>query len=181
MDTSASNLSGATIAQAIDALVDKLATTHRECKNLVVAGIANGGIALAHCITAKLSAKLGREIPCGTVNITFQRDDIGQKPIPKITEPTELPFDIRNTTLLLVDDVLFTGRTARAALNEIFDQGRPSRVELVILFDRGNRRLPIQPDHVAFTQTLDAKANVRVTIDCKQPDHNLIEIIPHES
>lgn len=112
-----------------------------------LAGMAIGGAWIAK----RLSQDLGIE-HYGVINVSFHRDDYAEKGIKAIetanTMPTQLPFDVNNTHIILIDDVLFTGRTVRAALNELFDFGRPAQVSLMVLADRGERELPISADFV---------------------------------
>ena len=164
----------------IDELADAIASTHQNTHHLALVGIANGGIPLALDMQKKLEKKMGRSLPLGTVNISFQRDDIGRNPIPKMAEHTSLPFAIDQSSILLIDDVLFTGRTVRAGMNEIFDQGRPARIELAILYDRGDRRLPIEPNFKGFSEKLDPRDTVKVHIDPEDANHHRIDILPHE-
>ncbi len=158
-------IDSAELERAVKSLVNAISDRHGATEKLVIASIADGGIALGSRIAEALSEKLNRPIAHGTVNVSFHRDDIGRKPIPKPTQRTELPFTIEAVTVILVDDVLFTGRTVRAALNEIFDLGRPALVELAILCDRGNRRLPIQPDYLGFTEETTPEQKVVLTMD----------------
>lgn len=166
------------IDEALSRLATAIAEHHRDDPRLALVGIANGGVPLAQTLASTLSATLGQPIPLGTANIAFQRDDIGRKPIPKATAPTELPFEVEGASIVLVDDVLFTGRTVRAALNELFDQGRPARVKLAILCDRGYRRLPIQPDYLGFRKDIDPSHNLRLTLD-PAGQHHRFDITPH--
>lgn len=140
-------LDGSQIREIIARMADEIARRHCRTQGLAVAGIANGGLILGRRLAHELETRLGRPVPCGTVNIAFQRDDIGQKPIPLDAANTDFPFDVNQSTVILVDDVYFSGRTARAAINEVFDQGRPEAVELAVLCDRGHRKLPIHPDY----------------------------------
>ncbi len=114
--------------QYIDSIANSIANSiadkHRDHKELVIVGIANGGIPFSINLARALEKNLGHPVPCGSVDISFHRDDIGHKPITSIDNPTVLPVNIEDATVILADDVLFSGRTARAALNEIFDQGR---------------------------------------------------------
>lgn len=167
---------GSQLAKLIDQLVDAVAKRHAKTKGLALAGIANGGLVLGRIIARKLSQKLGRDIPCGTVNIAFQRDDIGQKPIPLDAENTEFPFDVNDATVVLVDDVFFSGRTARAAINEVFDQGRPAVLELAVLCDRGNRKLPIHPDYVGVTVETDPASKVVLQLAADRPHDGALRI-----
>ena len=157
---------------AIERLAAAIQARHGQAKNLLVLGIANGGIALARRLGAKLGAKR-----VGDLDISFHRDDIGHHPIPKEFTPSLLPGDVNGAAVLLVDDVLFTGRTAKAALDELFDHGRPGTVELAVLVDRGSRRLPIVAD---FSGTkIDAGEDEDVVVSLSDnPSHDRIEIRP---
>lgn len=153
------------IAEAVDAMIQDILKKHRDNPEVVVVGIANGGIQLGTHIAQALTGHWGREVPFGVVDITFHRDDIGLQPISKISLPTELPFSIDDTTVILVDDVLYSGRTARAALNELFDQGRPAAIELCVLVHREATRLPIQPDYYGFRQKVDPDRKVTLDLE----------------
>lgn len=161
-------ITGKEITDALTALGRAVTDRHRDTENLAVVGIANGGIGLGTWLARHLETALNREVPFGVVDITFHRDDIGRQPITKISLPTELDFSIDDAVVLLVDDVLFSGRTARAAINECFDQGRPAVIELLVMFDRQCTRLPIRPDFAGFTRALPEEARVRLELD---PDH----------
>jgi pyrimidine operon attenuation protein / uracil phosphoribosyltransferase len=129
------------VQAAIERLAAAIKEKHGHTDRLLVLGIANGGIPVARRICARLGIKR-----VGDLDISFHRDDIGKHPIPKEFTPTLLPGDVNGATVLLVDDVLFSGRTVKAALDELFDHGRPARVELAVLVDRGSRKLPIVAD-----------------------------------
>ena len=136
-----------TLQRALTRIAHEIAERN-ECSNdVVVVGIQRGGIHLA----ARLGIILGdiwkHSVPVGTVDVSMHRDDLGQKAAPEI-HPTTLPFDINGKTVVLVDDVLFSGRTIRAALDSLNDFGRPRRVQLAVLIDRGHRDLPIKADFV---------------------------------
>ena len=107
-------------------------------------GIHTGGAWLA----ARLHAELGLSSPLGFLSSAFYRDDVQARGLSMRMQPTRIDFDVNGRDIVLVDDILHTGRTIRAALNEIFDYGRPARVRLAVLIDRGERELPVQPDHV---------------------------------
>jgi len=165
------------IAKAIEDLVEKIVARHRETPDLAVAGIANGGITFSRKLTRQLALRLCRDVPLGVVNIAFHRDDIGHRPIPLLSAATDLPFNVDEATIILADDVQFTGRTARAAVNEIFDQGRPARVELAVLCDRGGRRLPIAPDYTGFTLETTAAQRVEVHLDLDYPLRDCVRVL----
>jgi pyrimidine operon attenuation protein/uracil phosphoribosyltransferase len=108
-------------------------------RNVALVGVHSGGAWIAE----RLHRDLGLATPCGFLSSAFHRDDYGRRGLPAEMKATELPFDVNGADIVLVDDILFTGRTVRAALNEIFDYGRPARVELAVLLDRGGRELPV--------------------------------------
>ncbi len=168
---------GPHIQEIIGRLVDKIADRHSHTQGLAVAGIANGGLVLGRRIAKALAERLGRDVPCGTVNIAFQRDDIGQKPIPLDAENTDFPFDVNEATVILVDDVYFSGRTARAAMNEVFDQGRPAALELAVLCDRGHRKLPIHPDYVGVALETCPTCRVTACFDENNPVNDSICVL----
>ena len=163
--------------QYIDSIAKTIAQKHRDNKELVIVGIANGGIPFSIVLGKYLEKNLGRSIPCGSVDISFHRDDIGHKPIKSIDNPTALPVNIEGATVILADDVIFTGRTARAALNEIFDQGRPGFIELAVLCDRGNRRLPIQPNFIGFSKDTATDHKVVVKLNMDDPSKDTLTIL----
>jgi len=118
----------------------------------VLVGIWSGGAWLAE----RLAADLRLEAPVGVISSTMHRDDYGERGLAGAEAKTRLPFEIEGAHVLLVDDVLYTGRTIRAVLNELFDFGRPAAVELAVLVDRGGRELPIEPAYAAARVTLPA-------------------------
>ena len=164
------------IKEALSRMVATLAERHVRTDSLVVVGIADGGIELARRLTASLDEKFGRALQGGVINAAFQRDDIGQNPIPKQEGATHLPADVDDATVLLVDDVLSTGRTIRAAIEELFSIGRPARVELAVLVDRGNHCLPFTADVVGFVEDTDPSEDVVVKLDEHHPADDQITI-----
>ncbi|MGC9456820.1 MAG: bifunctional pyr operon transcriptional regulator/uracil phosphoribosyltransferase PyrR [Halothiobacillaceae bacterium] len=132
-------------------------------KNPVMVGIHTGGVWVAE----RLHGELDLTEPLGKLNIAFYRDDFTTIGLHPQVSPSNLPFEIEGRDVILVDDVLLTGRTIRAALNELFDYGRPRRVLLAVLFDRDGRELPIQPD--LFGQRLDLAPNQQVKLAGPQP------------
>jgi pyrimidine operon attenuation protein/uracil phosphoribosyltransferase len=160
---------------AIERLAAAIGARHGRNKAVLVLGIANGGIILARRLAARLGMKR-----VGDLDISFHRDDIGNHPIPKEFASTLLPGDVNGATVLLVDDVLFTGRTVKAALDELFDHGRPATVELAVLVDRGSRRLPVIADFAGTTIAASANEDVIVSLS-DDPSKDRIEIRPHKS
>ena len=166
------------IGETIDQMVRELAGGSWDPPLSGVLGIANGGVPFAHCLAQAWKKITGRELPVGVLDVVFTRDDVATAPIPKSTHPTEIPFSLENTTVLLADDVLFSGRTTRAALDELFSHGRPARVYYVVLFDRGGRRLPIQADLAGFREEVPADQKVRVQLSPENPSANAIHLFP---
>lgn len=160
------------IKEAIEKMAGAIAEKHHGTEKLGILGLADGGIILSRRLAAAVSSILGREIPCGVIDISFHRDDISTKPIPKTSIPTTIPFDIENATVILADDVLSTGRSLRAAINEIFDQGRPACLQAAALFDRGGRLLPFQADFAGFVEDVSEsrKVYVRLSEDAAKED-----------
>ncbi|WP_153115918.1 bifunctional pyr operon transcriptional regulator/uracil phosphoribosyltransferase PyrR [Rhodocyclus tenuis] len=114
-------------------------------------GIHSGGVWIAR----RLRELLGLQEEIGLIDVSFYRDDFSEKGLHPQVRPTSIPFSVEGRPLILVDDVLFTGRTTRAAINELFDYGRPARVDLAVLADRGERELPIEPQFCAWQIDLD--------------------------
>jgi len=157
---------------AMERLAAAVEAPHLQAEGVLVLGIANGGIPVARRLCARLGIKR-----VGDLDISFHRDDIGRHPVPKEFTPTLLPGDVNGANVLLVDDVLFTGRTVKAALDELFDHGRPSRVEFAVLVDRGTRRLPIAADFVGTTVTAAEDEDVVVSLH-DDPSRDRIDIRP---
>jgi pyrimidine operon attenuation protein/uracil phosphoribosyltransferase len=132
--------------------------------DLVIVGIQRRGVQLAARIVSAIAEREKVTVPSGALDITLYRDDlqtVGPRPV---VGPTEIPVDIEGKALVIVDDVLYTGRTIRAALDELADFGRPKRIALAVLIDRGGRELPIAPDVVGKTITIDASQRVDVFV-----------------
>ncbi len=164
------------ISQAIDSIASSLVRRHIATPHLLLLGIANGGIVLARRLAERLKES---GLACGTgiIDISFHRDDIGRRPIPKEFMPTMIPHDVNGATVILVDDVLHSGRTVKAALAELFDHGRPAKVELAVLCDRGGRRLPIAADYCGLTIAATDQQKVVVRLDEKAPDNDSVVVL----
>ncbi len=169
---------GATeIHAAIARLATAISERHPHTRNLLLLGVANGGVELARRLAAAVT-KSGpyRPAHAGVIDVSFHRDDIGQHPVPKEFSPTHIPIDVDRATVILVDDVLFSGRTVKAALDELFDHGRPTKVELAVLVDRGGRRLPIGADYVGLTIAATERENVVVALNPSHPNRDEIRV-----
>ncbi|MDJ0806973.1 MAG: bifunctional pyr operon transcriptional regulator/uracil phosphoribosyltransferase PyrR [Gammaproteobacteria bacterium] len=152
-------------ADGVESLVDVMAgklwslTNQREIEAPLLVGIRTGGVWLAEM----LHAELGLPDPLGTLDISFYRDDFTRIGMNPEVHPSDLPIPVDDRHIILVDDVLHTGRTIRAALNEIFDYGRPASIILATLVDRGGRELPIQPDIVGLKPNLEPGQHITLT------------------
>jgi pyrimidine operon attenuation protein / uracil phosphoribosyltransferase len=131
---------------------------------IALVGIQRRGAHLARRLHALTSELLEPAVPLGTVDISFYRDDFAIRPSAPVVHATELEFSVDGRTIVIVDDVLYTGRTVRSAIEEVFDFGRPARVQLAVLVDRGHRELPIRPDYVGknIPTSQEQRVNVRV-------------------
>ena len=165
-----------TIHAAIERVAAAILARHPATPHLLLLGIANGGIELARRLTVRLK-KSGTPAGLGSVDISFHRDDIGRHPIPKEFAPTIIPHDVNGATVILVDDVLFSGRTVKAALDELFDHGRPEKVELAVLVDRGGRRLPVAADYCGMNLSVGESEKVVVTLDATESANDAIQIL----
>ncbi len=131
---------------------------------LAIVGIHRRGVHLAARLHAQVSELLEESVALGSLDIAFYRDDVGRSPHAPVVHATELRFELDGATVVIVDDVLFTGRTVRAAIDALFAYGRPARVQLAVLVDRGHRELPIRPDYVGknLPTSLSERVNVRL-------------------
>jgi len=159
------------IDAAINRLAESISHQHQSTRNLILLGIANGGIELSHRLGIKLGLK-----NVGIIDTSFHRDDIGLNPIPKEFSPTRISTDVHGANVILVDDVLFSGRTAKAALDELFDHGRPAKVELAVLVDRGGHMLPLAADYIGLTLNPKFGEKVIVRLDATHPERDQIRI-----
>ncbi len=141
-------LGPAEIARTIRRLAHEIVENNRGTENLVLVGLLSRGYPLAQRLAAAIKDFEGVSVPVGRLDIGLYRDDLDRRGTAPILRPSEMPTDIDGATVVLVDDVLFTGRSIRAALDALLDFGRPARVRLAILVDRGHRELPIRPDFV---------------------------------
>ncbi len=140
----------AAMNRALTRIAHEILEHNDGCENLCLVGIRRRGEPLARVIAEKIALIEGQKIPVGTLDITLYRDDLspaGEAGQPRLNR-TQVPFSITGKRVVLVDDVLFTGRTARAAIDALFSMGRPARIQLAILVDRGHRELPIRADYV---------------------------------
>lgn len=161
-------LDQAGIARALTRIAHEILEKNKGTDNLVLVGIRSGGDHLARLLRDRIAEIEGVEIPLGAVDITMYRDDIGSRgalPVGK----TEIPFALDGKKIILVDEVIFTGRTIRAALDALIDIGRPNCIQLAVLIDRGHRELPIRPDYVGRNVPTARDEDICVFFDQTQP------------
>jgi len=149
-------------------LLHKIRNKLSDMPNLVLVGIHSGGAWIAE----RLAKDLDLKSTPGFIDISFYRDDFARKGLPQAVKPTRIPFDVENATILLIDDVLYTGRTTRAAINELFDYGRPAKVLLAALIDRGDRELPIAANFVALTVSIPKNRK----LELHRTDNNIFSL-----
>jgi pyrimidine operon attenuation protein/uracil phosphoribosyltransferase len=152
------------IAATIDTLTQRIAGENQADVDLAIVGIRSRGEVLAQRLASRLTETCGKTIPCGTLDITLYRDDINdpQGSDQPVVRTTEIPFDLEKKTVILVDDVLFTGRSTRAALDALIALGRPRVIRLAVLIDRGGREYPIQADYIGHHTDVDPQQHIHV-------------------
>lgn len=157
-------LDQAGVNRALTRVAHEILENNKGAEGLVVVGIRTGGALLAALICQRISEIEGADVPLGTIDITMYRDDLaarGSLPVGK----TEIPFPLDGQKVILVDDVLFTGRTIRAAMDALIDLGRPSSIQLSVLIDRGHRELPIRADYVGRNVPTSMDEQIEVQFD----------------
>lgn len=133
-------------------------------ENLALIGIRSRGVPLAQWLARKIQQVSDKTVPLGEIDINLYRDDLSEVGAKPVIKPTQLPFDINGKGIILVDDVLYTGRTIRAAMDALIDHGRPKFIRLMVMVDRGWREFPIQADYVARRLETSANENVKVML-----------------
>ena len=156
-------LDEAALDRALTRISHEILERNGGAKDLAFVGLRTRGVTLAQRLAVKLAAIDGTTVPVGTLDITLYRDDLDMRGAPVI-RGTDIPFSIKNKTVVLVDDVLYTGRTIRAALDALIDLGRPMMIQLAILIDRGHRELPIRPDFIGKNLPTSKRESVAVRL-----------------
>ena len=154
------------MSRALTRIAHEILERNRGTSELALVGIRRRGVPLARRIAAALHQINGEEIPTGALDITLYRDDLMRQPVgpQPVLRRTEVPFSIDDRRILLVDDVLYTGRTIRAALDALIDFGRPRSIQLIVLIDRGHRELPIKADYVGKNIPTSPSESVQVRL-----------------
>jgi pyrimidine operon attenuation protein/uracil phosphoribosyltransferase len=155
------------IARALRRIAGEVTERNRGAADLCLVGVRRGGVPLAYRLRVLLRELEGRDVPVGTVDINLYRDDLGTSRAAPVVGRSDIHFALDDRTVLLVDDVLYTGRTVRAAIDALMDYGRPRAVQLCALIDRGHRELPIAADYVGRTLETVARERVDVILDAE--------------
>jgi pyrimidine operon attenuation protein / uracil phosphoribosyltransferase len=180
-------LDEAGIARSLSRIAHEIVEGNPELDRVALVGIHTRGVPLAHRLRRLIHEFSGQEVALGTVDITFYRDDVQVRAgeAPRHPQPlvraTKLDFALQGCTVVLVDDVLYTGRTIRAAIDALFDYGRPARVQLACLADRGHRELPIRPDYVGKNLPTSRQERIQVQlVEVDEVDQVLLVPTPEE-
>jgi len=160
-------LNSSALQRALARIAHEIAERNESGAEVVLVGVQRGGVHLAQRLAAVLAGIWGHAVPVGSVDVGMHRDDIGRQAAPRI-HPTVIPCDITGRTVVLVDDVLFSGRTIRAALDALHDLGRPERIQLAVLVDRGHRELPIKADFVG--KNVPTSLSERISVRLRETD-----------
>ena len=157
-------LDAARVQRAIRRMAIEVVERNRGTEDLLIIGIRTRGVPLGERLAREISELEGAEVPFGILDITLYRDDLTTVATQPVVKPTRLPMPIDDKIVVLVDDVLYTGRTIRAALDALIDFGRPKAVQLAVLIDRGHRELPIHPDFTGKTVPTDRTEVIKVKL-----------------
>ncbi|MGI0481132.1 bifunctional pyr operon transcriptional regulator/uracil phosphoribosyltransferase PyrR [Geminocystis sp. CENA526] len=157
-------LSADEIRRTLTRLASQIVEEASDLSQVVLLGIYTRGVPLAHLLATQIEMIEGVKVPVGAIDITFYRDDL-DKIKTRTPERTEIPFDLTGKIVVLVDDVIYKGRTIRAALNAVSEYGRPEIIKLVVLVDRGHRQLPIHPDFIGKSLPTAKEEQVKVYVD----------------
>lgn len=164
------------LAELLESMARGIAEGRRAGSPLRLVGVRSRGVPIAERLAGLLRGLVGEGVPVGALDITLYRDDLGQADRWPVLRGTEIPFDVEKADIVLVDDVLFTGRTIRAALNAVCDLGRPARVRLAVLVDRGHREIPVQADVVGLHVPTERGERVRVRVRPIDPVDEIVRI-----
>ncbi|MBI3952105.1 MAG: bifunctional pyr operon transcriptional regulator/uracil phosphoribosyltransferase PyrR [Acidobacteria bacterium] len=161
-------MDAAKMRRALSRLASEIVEQNKGTSDLILVGIRRRGVPLAERLAEKIKELEGTDVPVGALDITLYRDDLSTIAPHPVVNKTEFPTDVTNRNIVLVDDVLYTGRTVRAALDHIIDYGRPRRIQLAVLIDRGHRELPIQADYIG--KSVPTKDSEIIKVMLKETD-----------
>jgi pyrimidine operon attenuation protein/uracil phosphoribosyltransferase len=166
------------ISRAVTRIAHEILEANRGAGNLALVGIVTRGAVLAEALAKRIDEIEGTDVPVGTLDISFYRDDLATRLNPEVHR-TDIPFDVEGRDVVLVDDVLFTGRTIRSAMDAIMDYGRPHSIQLAVLVDRGHRELPIRADYVGKNVPSAGRERVKVKL-AMLDGYDGVEILEHD-
>ena len=161
-------LDTAAVERALKRISHEIIERNQGCDTICLVGVCRRGVPLAKRLSDQIFQIEGKRVPVGSLDITRYRDDIGQIEEMPVLNATDIPFDINGRDVILVDDVLFTGRTARAAMDALIEMGRPATVQLAVLIDRGHRELPIRGDYIG--KNIPTSKNERIAVRVPEYD-----------
>ena len=153
------------VRRALRRVAHEIIENNRGVEGLTLVGIQRRGVVLARMLQEMIEEVEGVRLPMGVLDITFYRDDLSSLTEHPVVNTTDLPFQVENARIIMVDDVLYTGRTVRAALDALMDIGRAQRIQLAVLIDRGHRELPIRPDYVGKNVPTSLSELIAVKVD----------------
>jgi len=162
------------IARALTRIAHEILERNKGGKNLALVGIRTGGVHLAHRLVKRIQGIEGVQAPIGELDITLYRDDLALRRDQPVLRKTSVPFDMANKVVVLVDDVLFTGRTIRAAMDGLMDLGRPGEIQLAVLVDRGHRQLPIKATYIGKNLPTSREEKVQVLLEESGEDDRVV-------
>jgi len=167
-------LDAAAIERALKRIAHEIIERNPEPERLAIVGVPSRGVVVAERLGAFVQQFAGSGVETGVVDISMHRDDLARRPVPAVV-PTRLPYDLENRTIILADDVAFTGRTCRAAMDALADFGRPARIQYAVLIDRGHREVPIRADYVGknVPTSLGERVYVRFAATDGTPDDSV--------
>ena len=158
-------LSKKDIERILSRMAHEIIEKNKGTENLCIVGIQRGGVHLARRISGRIRTIEGADIPVGSLDISLYRDDLGIRKEHPVVRKTDIPWDLTDRKIILVDDVLFTGRSIRAAMDALMDFGRPSQIQLAVLLDRGHRELPVRADYVGKNIPTARGENIEVQLE----------------
>ncbi len=166
-------MDAAAVRGAVERIAEAIRAGNPGGDQVVLVGIQTGGVQLARYLASELERAWGNPVPVGHLDVTMHRDDLDQRLAPRV-HPTAILFDVTGKTVILVDDVLFSGRTTRAAMDALTDLGRPRRIQLAVLVDRGHRELPIEADFIGMTLATGPVDRVDVRLAASIEDSKVV-------
>jgi len=162
------------IARALTRVAHEILERNKGVKDLALVGIRTGGVHLAHRLAKRIQEIEQASVPIGDLDITLYRDDLSLRKEQPVLRTTSVPFDISDKIVVLVDDVLFTGRTIRAAMDGLMDLGRPAEIQLAVLVDRGHRQLPIKANYIGKNLPTSREEQVQVLLEEAGEDDRVV-------